>query len=595
MESMASARCAKKIALADVALPILEERRSVIRKSKAGPRRALVLLLVQALIAVHIAHWMAGGKTMSPLEPSESMQFSQASVVNAGLIFFVLSIVSTLVFGRWFCGWACHVVALQDGSRWLLEKIGIRPRMVNLGILGLVPWAAFTYMFLAPIVQRALHAVPPPEATVHLTTQNFWATFPSWPVALATFVVCGFVVVYLLGSKGFCNYGCPYGAIFGIADQLAPMRIRVSDACDGCGHCTAVCTSNVRVHQEVRDFGAVVDAGCMKCLDCVSVCPKDALSVGFGAPAIATARRAGKETAPAPFLERLADVALPAAFFAGAYAVFLDFDTDLERIPNAAKLVAVLTLGSVAVATLFRGKAQRTREYSRPEEALLGGFFLFAMYSFRGFHGRVPLLFALGLSAILSYVALQGLRLFTHRDLALQRHALRAGGRWTAAGTLFAGALLPLGAAWSYAGWSRHVLRSSYDQGLRLATEGRLEPAIAALERAVAQDPGYRDAQEKLASLLCDAGRLEEGVAAFRAAVAKNPERPETRVFLGSALFQLGDSKGARAELEHAVALAPNNARLHRMLAELCSATGDDAAAREHEETANRLDAKSGH
>ena len=31
MESMAHARCAKKIALADLALPILEERRPVIR------------------------------------------------------------------------------------------------------------------------------------------------------------------------------------------------------------------------------------------------------------------------------------------------------------------------------------------------------------------------------------------------------------------------------------------------------------------------------------------------------------------------------------------------------------------------------------
>ena len=103
------------------------------------------------------------------------------------------------------------------------------------------------------------------------------------------------------------------------------------------------------------------------------------------------------------------------------------------------------------------------------------------------------------------------------------------------------------------------------------------------------------DAQEKLASALCDAGRLEEGVAAFRAAVARNPERPETRVFLGSALFQLGDSAGARAELEHAVALAPRNARLHRMLAELCGATGDEAAAREHEETAKQLEAQAPH
>src|SRR5690349_7539901 len=288
-----AARCARDKGLADLPLPVLDERRSVIRKSKAGPRRALVLLLVQALIAVHIGHWMATGRTMTPLEPSESMRFSQASVVNAGLVFFALSIASTLVLGRWFCGWACHVVALQDGSRWLLEKLGIRPRMVNLGILSAVPWAAFVYMFLAPLVQRLLLGARAPEATLRLTTTSFWATFPSWPVALATFFVCGFAIVYLLGSKGFCNYGCPYGAIFGIADQLSPLRIRVSDACDGCGHCTAVCTSNVRVHQEVRDFGAVVDAGCMKCLDCVSVCPNDALSFSFAKPALmATPRTA---------------------------------------------------------------------------------------------------------------------------------------------------------------------------------------------------------------------------------------------------------------------------------------------------------------
>src|SRR5262249_14261986 len=84
--------------------------------------------------------------------------------------------------------------------------------------------------------------------------------------------------------KGFCTYGCPYGALFGVADRLAPGRILVSDACEGCGHCTATCTSNVRVHEEVRLYGMVVDPGCMKCLDCVSVCPTQAFRFGFTRP-----------------------------------------------------------------------------------------------------------------------------------------------------------------------------------------------------------------------------------------------------------------------------------------------------------------------
>src|SRR5205823_5286933 len=62
--------------------------------------------------------------------------------------------------------------------------------------------------------------------------------------------------------------------------------------CEHCGHCTAVCTSNVRIHEEVRDFGMVVDPGCMKCMDCVSVCPNDALYFGFSRKVERPKRRA---------------------------------------------------------------------------------------------------------------------------------------------------------------------------------------------------------------------------------------------------------------------------------------------------------------
>jgi len=585
-----ASRCSGTETLADLPPPILEERRSGIRKSKSGRWRALVLLLVHLALAAHIGHWMATGKSISPLEPSEAMRFSQQSIVNAGLIFFVLTIGSTLVLGRWFCGWACHVVALQDGSRWLLEKVGIRPRAVNLGILGTVPWIAFTYMFLAPIAQRLLHGQDVSARGTELTTEAFWATFPGWPVALVTFFVCGFVAVYLLGSKGFCTYGCPYAGIFGLADQLAPMRIRVTDACDGCGHCTAVCTSNVQVHQEVRDYGAVVDPGCMKHLDCVSVCPKDALYVGFGTPSILARARVPMKTAPGESLGgTLLDFGLMAAFFASAFALMLDFDEDLSRIPGIANLLTVLVALSLAVMAVFRGKARRKRDYTRGEEVLLGSLFLLAMYAFRGYKDWVPLLFALGLSTILAYVVMQVLRVAYRSDVKIQRHVLLSAGKWRSAGTVFAVALLPIGALGAYAGWSRHEVRSSYEDGIREAQAGRFEPAIERLRRTVELEPRYKDAHSKLASLLCDVGRLDEGIVEYEAVLARNPDAVEPRALLGLALFQKGDLARARAELERAVEGAPLHPDLHGMLAEVCAGLGDLEAARRHGAEAQRL------
>ena len=126
-----------------------------------------------------------------------------------------------------------------------------------------------------------------PKFTNHLVTTNFWETFPSVAVAIPFLFICGFVTVYFLGQKGFCTYACPYGGFFGLADKFAPGKIRVTDACNQCGHCTATCTSNVLVHAEVREYGMVVDPGCMKCMDCISVCPNDALYFGFGKPTIA--------------------------------------------------------------------------------------------------------------------------------------------------------------------------------------------------------------------------------------------------------------------------------------------------------------------
>jgi polyferredoxin/tetratricopeptide (TPR) repeat protein len=562
-----------------------------VRSTRAGRWRAIVLIIVHVLIAIHVGHWLATGSTVTPLEPSEAMKFSQESVINAGAILFGLAILSTLVLGRWFCGWACHLVALQDFCRWLLLKIGVRPREVRLGLLGVVPWLAFVYMFVAPIVYRLRVGDEVATQALELTTTRFWATFPGLVVSILQLLCVGFVIVYFLGSKAFCTNGCPYGGIFGLVDQLAPMRIRVTDACEGCGHCTTSCSSNVLVHQEVKDYGAVVDPGCMKCMDCVNVCPKDALYVGFGAPAVLTSRRtpppqakdgaAGEGKALDAFLRTL----LLALFIPAALYSFLIYDSPVDP-----QDLWMLSAGSLALAILFRGKAQRPSGYSLFEETLLAVLFLAAMLTFRGYRNAVPLLFSFGLSAMLSFLVVQGLRLFTRHTVKLQNIGLRNAGTLSRAGIAFGVFVTLVSAAWAYTGlfdaaihtrlenrrgaeifqtgiqfyhsgdphsaalafeearqvapdladeiteWENHrAAVDAYNRGVQGAQMGDMEIAEAGFREALELNPALLQAHVNLGGVLCEQSRFEEGLVFYRQALELNPDDPDTHELLARA------------------------------------------------------------
>ena len=151
----------------------------------------------------HVIQWWIMGTTISPIEPSETMYTLQRGAINAGLIFFSLAILATLIFGRFVCGWGCHILALQDFCAWLLKKIGLTPKPFRSRLLVYVPLIAALYMFVWPTVFRAFTkpADGPliPEFTNHLVTNNFWETFPSVAVAIPFLFICGFMTVYFLG------------------------------------------------------------------------------------------------------------------------------------------------------------------------------------------------------------------------------------------------------------------------------------------------------------------------------------------------------------------------------------------------------------
>ena len=351
-----------------------------IRKSKTSRWRAAALILLNLLMVAHVIQWWIMGRTVSPIEPSETMHTLQRGAVNAGFIFFSLAILATLIFGRFVCGWGCHILALQDFCAWMLKKIGLTPKPFRSRLLIYVPLIAALYMFVWPTAYRFFSkpASEPlfPKFTNHLVTSNFWETFPSVAVAIPFLLICGFLTVYFLGQKGFCTYACPYGGFFGLADKLSPGKIRVTDACNQCGHCTVTCTSNVLVHAEVREYGMVVDPGCMKCMDCISVCPNDALYFGFGKPTVAVSKPKSK---PIP----------------------------------------------------------RNYSLTWPEEIIGAFVFLGSFLAVRGVYALVPFLMALGCAAVTTFLALKTWRLLTTTELSFHRLILKSSGTIQTAGWAF--------------------------------------------------------------------------------------------------------------------------------------------------------------
>jgi len=338
------------------------------RPLRYGKWRALALTSVYLLFGLHIAHWKLNGATLAPLELNEVMYTLEVGVVTAGFLLMATLFLATAVVGRFFCSWACHILALEDLCSWLLKKLRIRVRPVRSRVLQLVPPIALFYMFVWPQFLRIAEGRPAPgfriftdeDGWASFVTTDFWRNLPDPWIAGLTFVVCGFAVIYFLGSRSFCFHACPYGAVFTAADRIAPGRIKLTGHCEQCGICTSVCHSTVRVHEEIARFGKVVDVNCMKDLDCVSACPQEAISFGFTWPA------------PADSFSR-----------SGRRALRYDFSRREE-----------LTLAMVFVATLL---------------------------VFRGLYTAVPLLMTLGLGGIVSCLTLLLLRLAHRSDARLNR------------------------------------------------------------------------------------------------------------------------------------------------------------------------------
>ncbi len=335
-------------------------------------------------MGIHIAHWKISGNTIAPLEFNEVLYTLHLGIITAGFIFMVITMIATLVAGRFFCSWMCHMLALQDASEWILKKMRIKPVAIRSRTLLWIPFILMAYLFIWPQIERVYLDLPSIEFQMmgeedgwaSFMTNNFWRNLPGIGITLFTFFICGFAIVYLLGSRSFCQSACPYGALFFIADKIAPGKIKLTGDCNQCGICTSVCSSHIQVHKEIKHFGKVVDGNCLKDMDCVQACPNDAIKFGFTKPS---------------------------------------FFQTLNNIPGEKKRNGL----------------------SLKEDLMLLTLFVILLFAYRGLYDSVPLLLAVALSIIIAAMIVLGFRLYSSEYVHLNKLILKHSNNITPKGRLF--------------------------------------------------------------------------------------------------------------------------------------------------------------
>ncbi len=82
---------------------------------------AVHFYIVFHLLAWHVFEWPIWGKTAMV-----GVISFLAAHINAAAIMVVGIYLSTFLYGRFFCGWLCHLRGFIEFSDWVMQKLGVK-------------------------------------------------------------------------------------------------------------------------------------------------------------------------------------------------------------------------------------------------------------------------------------------------------------------------------------------------------------------------------------------------------------------------------------------------------------------------------------
>lgn len=177
-------------------------------------------------------------------------------------------VVATYLFGRVWCGWLCHLGAIQE-FLFHSAKLQILKSDNSRKVLKIIRYVAFGVwcLYLIIIRKNIFCEIDPFKALFNLFFGN-WIS-----VALLVILLVSSVLIY----RPFCRTLCPVGVLLGWVSMIPGARkINTIPECVNCGSCVKTCPSNAIAK---KDKAEVDTESCLACGECTLACHKDTIKL----------------------------------------------------------------------------------------------------------------------------------------------------------------------------------------------------------------------------------------------------------------------------------------------------------------------------
>lgn len=200
--------------------------------------------------------------------------------LNGFLIAFLVTVMLTVVFGRFFCGYVCAFGTYGDALYWVSSAIRKKFRKKAMRLPSAVGkvFRYGKYIVLCLILffcflgkETFISGLSPWMVFSRLETLK--SPQGGWSLAVLLFILLS--AAMLFEPRFFCRFFCPLGAIFSLLPVLPCSSVkRDRPKCiHGCNMCRNKCPADLEIQDSTKADSPLMGE-CFSCGKCIGVCPK---------------------------------------------------------------------------------------------------------------------------------------------------------------------------------------------------------------------------------------------------------------------------------------------------------------------------------